>query len=50
MTGGDRDSLLAELEYVDESTSDTRFLLRSTISSWLEMRQFLHDLRERMKG
>lgn len=50
VTGGDRDALLAELEDVDESTSGTRILLRSTISSWLEMRQFLHDLRERMKG
>jgi TRAP-type uncharacterized transport system substrate-binding protein len=50
VTGGDREALLAELEDVDETTSGTRILLRSTISSWLEMRQFLHDLRERMKG
>ena len=47
--GGDKDALLAELDELDKSTSETRIYLRSTISSWLEMRQFLHDLRERIR-
>ena len=48
VAGGDRGALLAELDDVDKSTSDTRIYLRGTVSSWLEMRQFLHDLRERL--
>lgn len=48
IAGGDRDALLAELDDVDKSTSETRIYLRSTVSSWLEMRQFLHDLRDRV--
>lgn len=46
--GGDRDTLLAELSEIDQSTSGTRVYLRSLVSSWLEMRQSLHDLRERI--
>ena len=46
--GGDRDKLLVELDELDESTAQTRILLRSTVSSWLEMRQSLHDIRERL--
>jgi TRAP-type uncharacterized transport system substrate-binding protein len=46
--GGDREALIAELDELDERTSDTRIYLRSTVSSWLEMRQFLHDLRDRI--
>jgi len=42
--------LLAELDAIDESTSETRIILRGTISSWLEMRQFLYDLRERIEA
>jgi hypothetical protein len=42
--------MLAELDDVDKSTADIRIYLRSTIASWLEMRQFLHDLRERIGG
>lgn len=49
-SGGNREALLAELEDIDKSTSEIRILLRSTISSWLEMRQFLHDLRDRVAG
>ena len=49
-SGGDQEELLAELEDIDKSTSEIRILLRSTISSWLEMRQFLHDLRDRVAG
>ena len=50
VAGGDNDALLAELEELDKSTSETRIYLRSTISSWLEMRQFLHDLRDRISA
>lgn len=46
--GGNPEPLLAELDEIDESTSETRIHLRSTISSWLELRQFLYDLRERI--
>ena len=45
---GDRSEMLAELDDIEASTAEIRILLRSTISSWLEMRQFLHDLRERV--
>ena len=48
VAGGDNDALLAELDDLDRSTAETRIYLRSTISSWLEMRQFLHDLRDRI--
>lgn len=48
--GADPGPLLAELDAIDETTSETRIILRSTISSWLEMRQFLYDLRERIAG
>ena len=50
IAGGDRDALLAELDDVDKSTAETRIYLRSTVSSWLEMRQFLHDLRDRISA
>ena len=50
VAGGDNDALLAELDELDKSTSETRIYLRSTISSWLEMRQFLHDLRDRISA
>ena len=48
VAGGDNDALLAELDDLDRSTAETRIYLRSTISSWLGMRQFLHDLRDRI--
>lgn len=47
--GADRGPLLAELDDIEDSTADTRIILRSTISSWMEMRQFLYDLRERIQ-
>jgi TRAP-type uncharacterized transport system substrate-binding protein len=50
VAGGDSRAMLAELDDVDKSTADIRIYLRSTIASWLEMRQFLHDLRERIGG
>ena len=50
VAGGANDALLAELDELDKSTSETRIYLRSTISSWLEMRQFLHDLRDRISA
>ena len=48
VAGGDRDALLARLDDVERETSDTRIYLRSGISSWMEMRQFLYDLRDRI--
>ena len=46
--GGDRGPLVEELDAIDKDTRDIRIYLRGTVSSWLEMRQFLHDLRERL--
>jgi hypothetical protein len=48
VAGGEPGPLLAELDAIDESTAETRIILRGTISSWMEMRQFLYDLRERV--
>ena len=50
VAGSDQATLLAELDQVDRDTSEIRLLLRSTISSWMELRQFLYDLRERIGG
>jgi hypothetical protein len=41
-------TLLARLDEVDEETLGIRVYLRSGIASWMETRQFLHDLRERV--
>jgi TRAP-type uncharacterized transport system substrate-binding protein len=48
VAGSDRSTLLAILDDVDTDTSDIRIRLRSSIASWLELRQFLYDLRERI--
>jgi hypothetical protein len=48
--GGEPAKLVNELDAIDADTRDIRIYLRGTISSWLEMRQFLHDLRERIGG
>jgi TRAP-type uncharacterized transport system substrate-binding protein len=50
VSGGDRRELSAELDEIDASTAETRIYLRGSVSSWLEMRQFLHDLRERIRA
>jgi hypothetical protein len=44
----DQATLLARLDEVDEETLGIRVYLRSGIGSWMETRQFLHDLRERV--
>ena len=49
LAGGDTRALLAGLDDLDERTADIRILVRGGVSSWLEMRQFLHDLRERVQ-
>jgi TRAP-type uncharacterized transport system substrate-binding protein len=46
--GADPARLAEELDAVDVDTRDIRIYLRGMVSSWLEMRQFLHDLRERI--
>jgi TRAP-type uncharacterized transport system substrate-binding protein len=46
--GSDPSTLLAVLDDVDNDTADIRIRLRSSIASWLELRQFLYDLRERI--
>jgi TRAP-type uncharacterized transport system substrate-binding protein len=42
------EALLARLDEVDEDTLKIRVYLRSGIASWMETRQYLHDLRERV--
>jgi TRAP-type uncharacterized transport system substrate-binding protein len=48
VAGHDRSTLLATLDDIDKDTSETRIRLRSSIASWMELRQFLYDLRERI--
>ena len=47
--GADRSGLLAELDRIDE-VSATMFVARSTVHDYIDFRQFLHDMRERVEG
>jgi len=47
--GGDRPTLLAELDALDR-TSATIFVPRSNLPEYIDFRQFLHDMRERVSG
>jgi TRAP-type uncharacterized transport system substrate-binding protein len=46
--GTDKKTLLDELARVDESTAGIRPPMRSLVSQWLELRQYLHDMRDRL--
>jgi TRAP transporter TAXI family solute receptor len=48
-TGGDRPTLLAELDALDRASS-TIFVPRSSLPNYIDFRQFLHDMRERVAG
>ena len=47
--GEDSSRLLAELDAVDRASA-TIFVPRSSLPSYIDFRQFLHDMRERVKG
>ncbi len=47
--GGDRSSLLAELDAVDRESA-TIFVPRTSLPDYIDFRQFLHDMRERVSG
>jgi TRAP-type uncharacterized transport system substrate-binding protein len=47
--GGDRSRLLADLDQIDK-TSAKMFVPRSTVHDYIDFRQFLHDMRERIES
>jgi TRAP-type uncharacterized transport system substrate-binding protein len=47
--GGDREQLLADLELIDEKSAKL-FVPRSIVHDYIDFRQFLHDMRERVEG
>jgi len=47
--GGDRPTLLAELDALDRASA-TIFVPRSSLPKYIDFRQFLHDMRERVAG
>lgn len=46
----DRDTVLSELDALERQSADFKILMRSMIAPYMEMRQNLHDLRERVAG
>jgi TRAP-type uncharacterized transport system substrate-binding protein len=46
--GTDKKTLLAELARVDRSTATITAPMRSLESQWLELRQYMHDMRDRI--
>lgn len=46
--GGDRSVLLADLDRIDQKSAGL-FVPRSTVHDYIDFRQFLHDLRERVE-
>lgn len=46
----DREALLAELDELDRVTADMRVPMRSLVPPWFELRQNLHDLRDRLES
>jgi TRAP transporter TAXI family solute receptor len=47
--GGDREQLLADLDLIDQKSAKL-FVPRSTVHDYIDFRQFLHDMRERVGG
>jgi hypothetical protein len=47
--GGDQSQLLAELDALDRASA-TIFVPRSSLPNYIDFRQFLHDMRERVAG
>jgi hypothetical protein len=47
--GGDRSQLLGDLDLIDEKSAKM-FVARSIVHDYIDFRQFLHDMRERVEG
>ncbi len=47
--GGDRPTILAELDALDRASA-TIFVPRASLPNYIDFRQFLHDMRERVAG
>ena len=47
--GADQSSLLAELDAVDRESAII-FVPRTSLPDYIDFRQFLHDMRERVAG
>lgn len=48
--GTDHVTLLEQLNNIDRATADIKAPLRSLESQWMELRQYLHDMRDRLNG
>ncbi len=46
--GGDREQLLADLDLIDQKSAKM-FVARSIVHDYIDFRQFLHDMRERIE-
>jgi TRAP-type uncharacterized transport system substrate-binding protein len=49
-TGTDDKTLLAELAKVDQATANISIPMRKLEIQWLELRQYLHDMRDRLEA
>ncbi len=47
--GTDKKTLLAELAEVDQTTANIKVPMRKLEVQWLELRQYLHDMRDRLQ-
>jgi len=47
--GGDREQLLADLDLIDQKSAKM-FVARSIVHDYIDFRQFLHDMRDRVEG
>ena len=48
--GTDKKTLLNDLAKVDQFTASLKVPLRNLDTTWLELRQYLHDMRDRVKA
>jgi TRAP-type uncharacterized transport system substrate-binding protein len=48
--GTDKKTLLAELDQVDRSTASIKVPIRRFEPQWIELRQFVHDMRDRLES
>lgn len=48
--GTDKETLLEELDKIDQATDSMKPPFRSTEPKWLELRQYIHDMRDRLQA
>ena len=48
--GTDKKKLLDDLAALDQSTAVIKVPLRSLETEWFELRQYIHDMRDRLKA